>query len=95
MLIKRLHIANLCSIRSAGIDFGETTVLIGPSNRGKAAILEAVRIVVRQRWDQRRTGFPEYDIHLIDELCDPKALAPVIIEIELQERQLGEWLDDL
>jgi putative ATP-dependent endonuclease of the OLD family len=95
MLIKRLRIQNFRSIRSAVIDLGETTVLIGPNNGGKTAILEAVRIALTRRWGQRGTGFTEYDIHLVDELCDPKTSAPVIIEIELQERQPREWPDDL
>lgn len=63
MRITRLHIENFRSIRNLDIELGETTVLIGPNNAGKTAILDAVRIVVTRRWGQWRTGFTENDVH--------------------------------
>lgn len=91
MRIKRVLISNFRSIRHAAIDFGETTVLIGPNNSGKTAILEAVRIALTRRWGQRGTGFTEYDVHLSATRLDPKTGDPVVIEIDLQESSPGEW----
>ena len=64
MRITRLHIENFRSIKSLDVELGDTTVLIGPNNAGKTAILDAVRIALTRRWGQRGTGFTEYDVHL-------------------------------
>jgi putative ATP-dependent endonuclease of OLD family len=95
MLIRRVRIQNFRSIRSLDLELGDATVFIGPNNAGKTAILEALRIALTRRWGQRGTGFTEYDVHLLDEHSDPKASDPVCIEIELQERAIGEWSPDL
>lgn len=95
MLIKRLRIRNFRSIRALDLDLGETTVFIGPNNTGKTAILDALRIALTRRWGQRGTGFTEYDVHLRDEKSDPKTSDPVVIEIDLQEQQPGQWHADL
>ena len=95
MLIRRVRILNFRSIRHADIELGATTVLIGPNNAGKSAILEALRIALTRRWGQRGTGFTEYDVHLCDTRSDPKVGDPVIIEVELQEAAAGEWLEEL
>ena len=89
--VKRVRIRNFRSIRDAEIELGDSTVLIGPNNAGKTAILEAIRIVLTRRWGQRGTGFTEYDVHLHAGRIDPKVGEPVIIEIELQEAQAGDW----
>ena len=95
MRIKHLHIERFRSIESIDLDLGNTTVLIGPNNAGKTAILEAIRIALTRRWGQRGTGFTEYDVHLQDETSDPKKSEPVLIEIELAEEAVGEWPEDL
>lgn len=95
MLIKRVRISNFRSIRHADIELSATTVLIGPNNAGKSAILEALRIALTRRWGQRGTGFTEYDVHLCDTRPDPKVGDPVIIEVELQESAAGEWPEEL
>jgi putative ATP-dependent endonuclease of OLD family len=95
MLISRLSIQNFRSIKSLDLDLSETTVLIGPNNAGKTAILDAIRIVLTRRWGQRGTGFTEYDVHLADEHADPKAPPGVAIEIRVEEQVAGEWPDAL
>ena len=95
LLIKRIRISNFRSIRDADIELGQTTVLIGPNNAGKTAILEAARIALTRRWGQRGTGFTEYDVHLCEARPDPKVGDPVTIEIELQETVAEEWPEDL
>lgn len=95
MRISRLSIQNFRSIKALDLDLNETTVLIGPNNAGKTAILDAIRIVLTRRWGQRGTGFTEYDVHLADEHADPKAPPGVAIEIRVEEQQAGEWPDAL
>ncbi|MFC7688678.1 ATP-dependent endonuclease [Paeniroseomonas aquatica] len=95
MRLKRVRINNFRSIRSADIEFGENTVLIGPNNSGKTAILEAIRIALTRRWGQRGTGFTEYDIHLCESRPDPKIGDPVVIELEIQENVANEWHENI
>lgn len=95
MRITRLSISNFRSIKALDLDLNETTVLIGPNNAGKTAILDAVRIVLMRRWGQHGTGFTEYDIHLADEDADPKAPPGISIEIRVEEQQAGEWPEAL
>lgn len=95
MQIKRVAIENFRSIRRAELELGSTTVLIGPNNAGKTAILEAIRIALTRRWGQRGTGFTEYDVHLCEERTDPKTGDPVVIEIEMQEAEAGEWPEEV
>lgn len=95
MRITRLSIQNFRSIKSLDLDLSETTVLIGPNNSGKTAILDAVRIALTRRWGQRGTGFTEYDVHLADENADPKSPPGVSIEIRVEERLAGEWSEAL
>ncbi len=95
MLIKRVTISNFRSIKHAEIGLGATTVLIGPNNAGKTAILEAIRIALTRRWGQRGTGFTEYDVHLCAARSDPKVGDPVTIEVEMQESAANEWPEEL
>ena len=95
MRITRLHVENFRSIRSLDIALSHTTVLIGPNNAGKTAILEALQIALTRRWDQRGIGFTEYDIHLSSDEEDPKESPGVVIEIEAEEAQAGEWPEDV
>ena len=62
MEITRVLIKNFRSIKDVDIVFHPTTVLIGPNNIGKTAILDAVRIARSRRWGQRGTGFTEHDV---------------------------------
>jgi putative ATP-dependent endonuclease of OLD family len=95
MQIKRITISNFRSIRHAEIELDSNTVLIGPNNAGKTAILEAIRIALTRRWGQRGTGFTEYDVHLSATRTDPKVGDPVVIEIEMQESAPDEWPEEL
>jgi putative ATP-dependent endonuclease of the OLD family len=95
MKIKRVTIQNFRSIRHAEIELGTTTVLIGPNNAGKTAILEAIRIALTRRWGQKGTGFTEYDVHLCATRTDPKIGDPVVIEVEIQEEVVDEWPEEV
>ena len=91
MRITRIEIENFRSIRHLVVDLGKTTVFVGPNNAGKTAILDALRIALTRRWGQRGTGFSEYDIHLADDVADPKASTGVSIELRSEEGEPDEW----
>jgi putative ATP-dependent endonuclease of OLD family len=91
MQIKCVTISNFRSIKHVEMELGATTVLIGPNNAGKTAILEAIRIALTRRWGQRGTGFTEYDVHLSASRPDPKVGDPVTIDVEMQESVPSEW----
>lgn len=91
MRVNWIEIRNFRSIRHLVVELGETTVLVGPNNAGKTAILEALRIALTRRWGQRGTGFTEYDIHLKNENDDPKKSPGVSIEIHMEESEEEEW----
>ena len=93
MRITRVEIENFRSIRHAVVELGDATVLVGPNNAGKTAILDTLRIALTRRWGQRGTGFTEYDIHMANESADPKASSGVCIELRSEERAPGEWPD--
>ncbi len=95
MRITRIEIKNFRSIQHLVVELGDTTVLVGPNNTGKTAILDALRIALTRRWGQRGTGFNEYDVHMTDEQSDPKASSGVSIEIRAEEKEPGEWTDSI
>ena len=46
MRIACVEIENFRSIRNLSLDFGKTTVFIGPNNAGKTAIIDAIRVTL-------------------------------------------------
>jgi putative ATP-dependent endonuclease of OLD family len=95
MYISKLRIKNFRSIQDLELDLSPTTILIGPNNAGKSAILEAVRLVLTRRWGQKGTGFTEHDVHLENIEADPKTSPPVSIEITMAESEADEWPAEL
>jgi len=88
MYIIRIEIENFRSIRYEVFDLNDKTVLVGPNNAGKTAILDALRIALTPRWSQRGSGFNEYDIHLADDMTDPKTSSGVRIELCWKKKSL-------
>ena len=95
MKITRLRIENFRSVRALDLSLGDTTVLIGPNNAGKSAILDAVRIVLTRRWGQRGTGFTEHDVNRPGQDGDARALPPVRIVLTMEEPVRGTWDADM
>jgi putative ATP-dependent endonuclease of the OLD family len=89
--ITRVRIRNFRSIKNLDLPLGPETILVGPNNAGKTAILDAIRIALGRRWGQRGTGFTEYDIHLPNDQADPKTCGPAVVELQFAERISGEW----
>ena len=95
MKITRLKIENFRSVRLLELQLGENTVLIGPNNAGKTAIMDAVRIVLTRRWGQRGTGFTEHDVNRPGQEGDPRTLPPVRITLTFEEPTAGAWDADM
>ena len=95
MRITKLRIENFRSVHSLELELGGTTVLIGPNNAGKSAILEAVRILLTPRWGQRGTEFTENDVHRVDANIDPRDAPPIRITLVSEEGSPGEWHRDI
>lgn len=95
MQITELKIRNFRSVKSLDLKLSSTTVLVGPNNAGKSAILDAIRLVLTRRWGQRGTGFTEYDVFLPTPDSDPRKLDPTQIELVLEENEEDQWQEEI
>jgi putative ATP-dependent endonuclease of OLD family len=91
MRLRHLLIENFRGIRLLELDLDDTTVLIGENNSGKTAVLDAVKLCLRELSSRRRVIFEPYDLHLKDENTDPTAADPIRIELTFAEKSPGEW----
>ena len=90
-----LHIENFRGIKRLDLDLDEITVLIGENNTGKTAVLDALRICLRDLGPRRRVVFDALDFHLADAVSEPATADPIRIEVTFSERAAGEWSDAL
>ena len=95
MRVTALLIENFRGIRRLDLDLGEITVLIGENNSGKTAVLDALRLCLRDLGPRRRVVFDALDFHLTDAAAEPASAEPIRIEITFSERPKGEWGDTL
>lgn len=86
-----LHIQNFRGIKCLDLDLDEITVLIGENNSGKTAVLDAMRICLKDIGPRRRAVFNSLDFHLADGAAEPASADPILIEITFSERSKGEW----
>lgn len=91
MRLTRIEIRNFRSIRHLVLDLGETTVLIGPNNVGKTAIVDAIRLVLTRRWGQCGTRFTQDDVRAASQERDPKDRQVSSITLRAEESAPGEW----
>ena len=90
-----LRIENFRGIKRLDLDLDEITVLIGENNTGKTAVLDALRICLRDLGPRRRVVFDALDFHLADAASEPVTADPIRIEVAFSERMAGEWSDAL
>ena len=95
MRVTALLMENFRGIRRLELDLGEITVLIGENNSGKTAVLDALRLCLRDLGPRRRVVFDALDFHLADAAAEPASAEPIRIEITFSERSKGEWGDTL
>lgn len=95
MKLRKVHIENFRGIKSLDLDLDETVVLIGENNSGKTAVLDALRLCLRDLGPRRRVVFDPYDFYLKDTAAEPSSSAPIIIEITFSEDTAEEWGNEL
>ena len=91
MKITSIQIENFRGIKKLEIELGEITVLIGENNSGKTAVLDALRLCLRDLGPRRRVVFDALDFHLHDASAEPSTADPIQMEIEFSEQEKGEW----
>ena len=94
MRVTAILIENFRGIKQLELKFDEITVLIGENNSGKTAVLDALRLCLRDLgpW---RVVFDALDFHLSDADAEPSSAEPIRIEISFSEQEMGEWNDQL
>ena len=95
MRVTTLRIENFRGIKRLHLDLDEITVLIGENNTGKTAVLDALRICLKDRGPRRRVVFDALDFHLSDAASEPADADPIRIEVTFSEQTAGEWDDAL
>ena len=91
MKLKAVHIQNFRGIKSLKLDLDDLVVLIGENNTGKTAILNAIRLCLRDLGPRRRGVFDVFDFHLKDEHAEPSSADPIAITITFAEDTPGQW----
>ena len=95
MRVTAVRIENFRGIKQLKLELDETTVLIGENNSGKTAVLDALRLCLRDLGARRRTVFDTLDFHLPDADAEPSSAEPIQIEVSFSEQEMGEWNDQL
>lgn len=95
MKLRKLLIENFRGFRCLELDLGDTTVLIGENNSGKTAVLDALRLCLRELGPRRRVIFEPYDFHLKDANAEPTAADPIHIDLTFSEEVPGDWSNQL
>ena len=90
-----LRIENFRGIKRLDLDLDEITVLIGENNTGKTAVLDALRICLRDLGPRRRVVFDALDFHLADAASEPVTADPIRIEVTFSQQKEGDWSDAL
>jgi putative ATP-dependent endonuclease of the OLD family len=91
MYLSHLEIENYLGIRSAHIDFNETTVLIGENDSGKSAILEAISKVLTVTKEGSKLRFYPYEYHMEKISGTYAPTGRIRIALTFRERQADEW----
>jgi len=91
MYLSKLEIANFRGIRSARLDFSETTVLVGENNSGKTTLLDAISLILSPLDENLSVTFRQQDFYLLNDIQEFKAAGPVSIKLTFCERTPDEW----
>ena len=91
MYLSHLEIENFLGIRSARIDFNETTVLIGENDSGKSGILEAIDKVMAVNKEGGRLLFYPHEFHVEKSGGKNAYTGTLRIALTFRERRPDEW----
>jgi len=95
MKLRKVLIENFRGIKHLDLDVGDATVLIGENNSGKTAVLDALRLCLRDLGPRRRVIFDPFDFHLKDANSEPSTAGPIRVELTFSEDTTGDWGDAL
>ncbi len=95
MRMTKVLIENFRGIKKLELDLDETTVLIGENNSGKTAVLDVLRLCLRDLGPRRRVVFDAFDFHLRDAAAEPSSADPIRVEVTFSEDAKGDWGDEL
>jgi putative ATP-dependent endonuclease of OLD family len=91
MKLRKLKIKNFRGIKDLELDLDDTTVLIGENNSGKTAVLDVLRLCLRDLGLGRRVVFDAFDFHLKDAAAEPSSADPIEVTITFSEDAKGDW----
>lgn len=91
MYLSVLDIKNFRGIRSARIEFGENTVLIGENDSGKTTLLEAVSIILSPSKENPGINFQFHDFFMVFEGGRHMPVGTLSIRLTFRERKPDEW----
>lgn len=91
MYLSQLEIDHFMGIRSARIDFNDTTVLIGENNSGKSAILEAICKVLSIRKKDEPLVIHPHEFHQVRREGVYIPAGRLRIALTFRERKADEW----
>lgn len=91
MYLSHLEIENYLGIKSAQIDFNDTTVLIGENDSGKSAILEAIDKVLTVSKKGASLRFYPHEYHMEKIRGTYAPTGKIRIALTFRERQPDEW----
>ena len=95
MRISSIRIENFRGIKQLELELDETTVLIGENNSGKTAVLDALRLCLKDLRSRQHPVFEPLDFHLPDTDTEPASAGPIQIDVSFSEQESGEWKNQL
>jgi putative ATP-dependent endonuclease of OLD family len=91
LYLSTLKVENYRAVRSAELDFDNTTVLIGENDCGKSSLLDALARVLDDDTEDGGLTFEAREFH--HEKGKDTASGPIRIRLGFEERRPGEWSD--
>jgi putative ATP-dependent endonuclease of the OLD family len=91
MYLCRLEIENFRGIRSARLEFGETTIVIGENDSGKTSILEAICLILSPSPENNLPVFRQHDFFMVNGPGGYRPVGPIKISLTFRERKPDEW----
>jgi putative ATP-dependent endonuclease of OLD family len=91
MYLSRLEIKNFRGIRSARIELGESTILIGENDSGKTSLLDAICLVLSPAPENEPLIFDADDFYKAGGFTGDPPLGDLRISLVFCERSPDEW----
>lgn len=91
MYLSRLEIGNFRGIRSARMNFGETTVVIGENDSGKTTLLDAICYILSPAHEDKGIYFMPHDFYMVMDQQAYRPAGQMRINLTFRERKPDEW----